>query len=113
MSKQIRLRVNNDVFNRLLAFRKHMNKSFQSSAAFAGVSISYAVKVAIFTGMQEEPAYKKTTVQKAPNILSFQVEDDFYSMIVGSAEALDLTQADIMRTCLEAGLPDLNWFIDN
>lgn len=113
MSKQIRLRVNNDIFNRVLSFRDHMNKSFKSSCAFSGISISYAVKVAIFTGMQEEPAYKKTTVEKAPNILSFQIDDDFYSMIAGNAESLNLSHADIMRICLEVGLPSLNWFIDN
>lgn len=113
MSKQIRLRVNDDLFNRVLAFRSHINKRSKDILAFPGVSLSYAIKVAMFNGIIEQPEFKKSTVQKAPNILSFQIDENFYAEISKTSKENELSQADIMRSCLNEGLPSLDWFIDN
>lgn len=110
MSKQIRLRVNDDIFNRILAFRNYMNKRSNDVLSFPGVSLSYAIKVTLFNGLIEAPEFKKTQVQKAPNILSFPIEEDFYLIIKKTAEEKEVSQSDVMRILLDTGLPSLEFF---
>ena len=106
MIHNIKVRINNDTFKRLEAFHNHLSEKPLNKAIHpAGIHLSYSIRVAIFMGLLEEPAFTKTQAPAVNHKISFSIGQDLMDMLDSQAEQFDLKRADIIRLSLDAGLP--------